>query len=64
LFSILELYQFTGFNVKKSNDKKAIKDYIDFVERRFKLVMFTEYFDESLVLLRRTMNWSMTGEVL
>jgi len=50
--------------VKKSNDKKAIKDYIDFVERRFKLVMFTEYFDESLVLLRRTMNWSMTGEVL
>ncbi|KAF6036098.1 GAL3ST1 [Bugula neritina] len=52
--------QWLGFNVKKSNDKKAIKDYIDFVERRFKLVMFTEYFDESLVLLRRTMNWSMT----
>ena len=52
-----------GFDVYKSSNLKAVREYIKFVDERFKLVMFTEYFDESLVLLRRTMNWSMAGMV-
>lgn len=56
-------YYFAGFDVYKSSNLQAVKDYIDFVDQRFKLVMFTEYFDESLVLLRRTMNWSMAGKL-
>ncbi|XP_067940013.1 galactosylceramide sulfotransferase-like [Watersipora subatra] len=51
--------QYLGFDVHLSNNLTAVKEYIHFIERKFLLVMITEYFDESLVLLRRLMNWSM-----
>ena len=59
----LFLFFTSGFDVYKSSNLKAVRDYIKFVDEKFKLVMFTEYFDESLVLLRRTMNWSMAGMI-
>ena len=42
-------------------NESAILDYIEAIDKRFNLVMITEYLYESLVLLRRLLNWSMAG---
>ena len=74
LYQLAKIYQFcknndnskansfVGFDVKQSRNLKAIQEYIDFIDQQFLLVMLTEYFDESLVLLKRLMNWSMAGK--
>ncbi|KAL3857030.1 hypothetical protein ACJMK2_011731 [Sinanodonta woodiana] len=41
------------------NNDTAIMEYIQFIEKHFKLVMLVEYFDESLILLKRLMCWSL-----
>ena len=42
-------------------DETAVLQYINYIDYRFDLIMLTEYFYESVVLLRRIMNWSMQG---
>ena len=42
-------------------DEAAVLQYINYIDNRFDLIMLTEYFYESVVLLRRIMNWSMQG---
>ncbi|KAK3608754.1 hypothetical protein CHS0354_005845 [Potamilus streckersoni] len=41
------------------NNETAIMEYIRFIDEHFKLVMLVEYFDESLVLLKRLTCWSL-----
>ena len=53
---------FLGFDEAESGNLQAIKDYINFIDKQFMLVMISDYFDESLILLRRLMNWSMAGK--
>ncbi|XP_035668254.1 galactosylceramide sulfotransferase-like [Branchiostoma floridae] len=46
-------------NLSTSVRDKNIRDFVDKISREFGLVMVTEYFDESLVLLRRLLCWDM-----
>ena len=36
---------------------KVFESFIDRTEREFDLIMITEYFDESLILLKRLLRW-------
>ena len=45
----------------KSNNESAILDYIAYLDKKIDLMMISEYFDESLVLLKRLMDWSIEG---
>ena len=45
----------------KSNNESAIRDYITNLDKNIDLMMINEYFDESLVLLKRLMDWSIEG---
>ncbi|XP_072027109.1 galactose-3-O-sulfotransferase 2-like isoform X2 [Amphiura filiformis] len=47
-----------GFDPKLANDTKAIRAKIDTIDKEFDLVMITEYFDESLILLKKLLCWS------
>ncbi|XP_071848342.1 galactosylceramide sulfotransferase-like isoform X2 [Apostichopus japonicus] len=49
-----------GLSVKHSQDKVAITNYVNYLNGQFDLVLVNEYFDESLVLLRRLMCWDWT----
>lgn len=40
-------------------DSQKIEDYLQYIEAQFPLVMVTEYFDESLVLLKRLLHWNL-----
>ncbi|XP_060079415.1 galactosylceramide sulfotransferase-like [Ylistrum balloti] len=40
-------------------DKAQIQEYISQLDKDFDLVIIVEYFDESLVLMRRLLNWDM-----
>ncbi|XP_062575931.1 galactose-3-O-sulfotransferase 2-like [Saccostrea cucullata] len=42
-----------------TTDKNKILPYLRKLHSEFKLVMIKEYFDESLILLRRILNWNM-----
>ena len=42
-----------------SSDKVKVKKYIENLDKEMDLVMIMEYFDESMILLKRMMNWSM-----
>ena len=42
-----------------TSDAQKVKEYIEFVDKKFALVMMMEYFHESLVLLKRLMCWSL-----
>lgn len=42
-----------------TNNITAIRDYINFIDQKFTLVMVVEYMDESLVLLKRLMCWKL-----
>ncbi|XP_078619181.1 galactose-3-O-sulfotransferase 3-like [Branchiostoma floridae x Branchiostoma japonicum] len=50
-----------GFPVKNLSSVKEedIRDFVEKISREFDLVMVLEYFDESLVLLRRMLCWDM-----
>ncbi|XP_066265140.1 galactose-3-O-sulfotransferase 3-like isoform X2 [Branchiostoma lanceolatum] len=50
-----------GFPVKRlSGNSKAISDFIRQTDKDFLLVMILEYLDESLVLLKRYLCWSLS----
>lgn len=42
-----------------SRNKTAMNEYVQKLEKDFHLVIISEYFDESIVLLRRMLNWSL-----
>ena len=42
-----------------SYDPQAVDDWLKEIERDFLLVLIVEYFDESLVLLKRLMCWKL-----
>lgn len=46
-----------------SQDKEQIQRFVDEIDKDFKLVIIAEYFDESVVLLRRYLRWS-TKDIL
>lgn len=47
-----------GFSKAKFSNPENVSNYIERVAREFDLVLLTEYFDESLILLRKMMCWS------
>lgn len=49
-----------GLDHKLYQNASAVKDYIAFLEKEFDLVMIMEYFDESMVLMKRLLCWSFT----
>ena len=55
-FSNSNLYDM-GLEQENTQDMKLVESYIDKMEREFDLVMITEYFDESLILLKRLLCW-------
>ncbi|XP_046583036.1 galactosylceramide sulfotransferase-like, partial [Haliotis rubra] len=48
-----------GFKFSALSNRTAAMAYISQIEKDFDLVMLMEYFDESLVLLKRTLCWSL-----
>lgn len=52
-------YDLGGDNNHRASDKAYVKDFIAKIERIFSLVMISEYFDESLVLLRHLLSWEL-----
>lgn len=48
-----------GLPAHKVRDKRFITRYIELLDKAFDLVLVMEYFDESLVMLRRRMCWKM-----
>lgn len=46
-----------GLDYKFYQDAKAVEDYIAFLDKEFDLVMISDYFDESSVLLKRVLCW-------
>lgn len=49
-----------GFQPETSiNDKDAINQHLKLLSSQFKLVLVTERLDESLVLMKRILNWSL-----
>ncbi|RUS79094.1 hypothetical protein EGW08_013147 [Elysia chlorotica] len=41
------------------HDYKALRDFVDSLHKQFNLVLIADFFDESIVLLRRRLGWSM-----
>ncbi|CAL1535911.1 unnamed protein product [Lymnaea stagnalis] len=53
-----------GYNLSHPfDDTSYIAYFIQQTEKRFDLILITEYFNESLVLLKRKLNWK-TGDIL
>ena len=48
-----------GLDFKFYQDAKAIKEYIEFLEKEFDLVLISDYFDESVVLMKRLLCWEL-----
>lgn len=46
----------TGFHI---SDTKDIEMYLEYLDSKFQLVMVLEYFEESMVLLRRQLHWQL-----
>lgn len=46
-----------GLDYKFYQDAKAVNNHIEFLEKEFDLVMVSDYFDESAVLLKRLLCW-------
>ena len=67
LFSLLRnlhMSLLTGFRVEKDykyNESEVLR-YIASLESKFSLIMIADHFHESVILLRRLMNWSMKGQ--
>ncbi|XP_019619411.1 PREDICTED: galactosylceramide sulfotransferase-like [Branchiostoma belcheri] len=49
-----------GLPIALADDETYVRDYIAQLDRDFLLVLVLEYFDESLVLLKRYMCWQLT----
>ena len=67
LFSLLRNLHMSlliGFRVEKDykyNESEVLR-YIAFLESKFSLIMIADHFHESVILLRRLMNWSIKGQ--
>lgn len=48
-----------GLDYRYYQNRTAIERYLDFLDKEFDLVMIMEYFDESMVLLKRLLCWDM-----
>ena len=48
-----------GLDYKFYQDAKAVNDYIEFLDKQFDVVMVADYFDESVVLLKRLLCWEL-----
>ena len=48
-----------GLDFKFYQDAKAIKEYVEFLEEEFDLVLIADYFDESVVLMKRLLCWEL-----
>ena len=49
-----------GFDLQKALSKTEVERYINMLSREFDLMLIAEYFDESLLLLRKLMCWSFS----
>lgn len=52
-----------GLDFRYYQDLNAVWNYISFLEKEFDLVMIMEYFDESVVLLKRLLCWELEDVV-
>ncbi|XP_078342182.1 galactosylceramide sulfotransferase-like [Oculina patagonica] len=48
-----------GLGFKFHQNATAVKEYIAFLDKEFDLIMITDYFDESVVLLKRLLCWEL-----
>ena len=48
-----------GLSFKFYQNLTAVNEYIQFLDKEFDLVMIMDYFDESLVLMKRLLCWNM-----
>ena len=48
-----------GFSFEYFQNLTAVKEYIQFLDKEFDLVMIMDYFDESLVLMKRLLCWEI-----
>lgn len=48
-----------GFSFKYYQNLTAVNEYIQFLDKEFDLVMIMDYFDESLVLMKRLLCWEI-----
>ena len=48
-----------GLDFRYFQNKTAVQNYLNFIDEEFGLVMIMEYFDESLVLLKRLLCWDL-----
>ena len=48
-----------GLNRKYFEYRKIVMQYINFIEEEFDLVLISEYFDESLILLKKMLCWDL-----
>ena len=48
-----------GLSLRCFQNYTAVTDYINFLNKEFDLVMIMDYFDESLVLLKRLLGWEI-----
>ena len=48
-----------GLSFKYYQNLTAVNEYIQFLDKEFDLVMIMDYFDESLVLMKRLLCWQM-----
>ncbi|GFR80248.1 galactose-3-O-sulfotransferase 3 [Elysia marginata] len=51
-------FDLRDFETSKKNISK-IRAFLDKLEKQFDLILIADYFDESMVLLRRILNWGM-----
>ncbi|XP_052799282.1 galactose-3-O-sulfotransferase 2-like, partial [Mya arenaria] len=49
-----------GFSKNTAKDNTTIRNYLQQLDNEFSLVMLTEHMDESLVMMRRLLNWSIS----
>ncbi|XP_039616752.1 galactose-3-O-sulfotransferase 2-like isoform X2 [Polypterus senegalus] len=52
-----------GFNNNDENNETRINKTIAFIERTFDLILISEYFDESMILLKNALCWSLDDVV-
>ena len=48
-----------GFSLRYFQNYTVVTDYINFLNKEFDLIMIMDYFDESLVLLKRLLGWDI-----
>ena len=48
-----------GMQPLRMNDERYVADYVNYLNRTFHLVMVSERFDESMVLLKRLLGWRL-----